>query len=83
MALVRLLRSAGQADLLRPRFEKDSPMYRRLLLRGGSALRSARDAAQIAALQTMLTTAEFAAVGRLRAAACEIRPSARRVADKP
>ena len=82
MALVRLLRSAGQADLIRPRFEMDSPMYRRLLLRGGSAMRSTRDAAQIAALQTMLTTAEFAALGRLPAAACEMRSSVRRVADK-
>ena len=82
LALVRLLRNAARADLLRPRFDKDSPMYRRLLLRGGSALRSARDAAQIAALQTMLTTAQFAALGRLPAAACEIRSPARRVADK-
>lgn len=82
IALVRLLRNTSGADLLRPRFEQDSPMQRRLLLRGGSALRNARDAAQMAALQTMLTTAEFAAFGRLPAAACQIRSTSRRVADK-
>lgn len=80
--LVRLLRRAAGADLLRPRFGDDSPLYRRLLLRGGSALRDARTAAQIAALQAVLTAAEFARFGRLPAAACRRQTPSREVADK-
>jgi hypothetical protein len=80
--LVRLLRNAADADLVRPRFRADSAMHRRLLLRGGSALRAARSAAQVAAMQAMLTTAEFAQYGRLPSAACRLQGPSRQVADE-
>ena len=80
--LVRLLRHPADADLLRPRFGVDSPMYRRLLLRGGSALRVARAATQVAAMQAMLTTSDFAQYGRLPAAACRMKPPSQLVADE-
>ena len=77
--LVRLLRNAADADLVRPRFRADSATHRRLLLRGGSTLRAARSAAQVAALQAMLTTIEFAGIGQLPAAACRMRGPSRKV----
>lgn len=80
--LVQLLANAADADLVRPRFRADTPMHRRLLLRGGSTLRVARSAAQLAAMQTMLTAAEFAQYGRLPAAACRLRAPSRQVADE-
>ena len=80
--LIRLLRRTAHADLVRPRFHSESPVHRRLLLRGGSALREARSAAQIAAMQAMLTAAELARVGRLPAAACRMQPPARQFATK-
>lgn len=80
--LVRLLRNAADADLVRPRFRVDSALHRRLLLRGGSALRAARSAAQLATMQAMLTTAESASYRRLPAAACRLTAPSRRVADK-
>lgn len=80
--LVRVLRRTGDADLIRPRFHRDSPMHRRLLSRGGSAVREARSAAQMAAMQAMLTAAEIAQFGRLPAAACRLQPPLRHVADE-
>lgn len=82
LPLVRLLRNAADADLVRPRFHADSPVHRRLLMRGGSALRAARSGAQVAAMQAMLTTAEFAQYGRLPAAACRLQAPSRQVADE-
>jgi hypothetical protein len=75
--LVRLLRNASDADLVRPRFRVDSATHRRLLLRGGSALRAARSAAQVAAMQAMLTAVEFTPLSQLPAAACRLRSPSR------
>ena len=80
--LVRLLRNAADADLVRPRFRVDSATHRRLLLRGGSALRAARSAAQVAAMHAMLTTAELTQFGRLPAAACRLQGPSREVMDE-
>ena len=80
--LVRLLRSAADADLVRPRFSEDSPMYRRLLLRGGSALRGARRAAQVAAMQAMLTGTDAMQSRGLPAAACRLEAPSRRLRNK-
>ena len=80
--LVRLLRTAADAELARPRFRIDSATHRRLLLRGGSALRAARHAAQVAAMQAMLTTNEFAPFGGLSSAACRLQSPSREVADE-
>ena len=80
--LVRLLRSAADADLVRPRFRVDSPVHRRLLTRGGSALRAARSAAQVAAMQAMLTAVEFTQFGQLPAAACRLQGPSRELADE-
>jgi hypothetical protein len=80
--LVRLLRNAADADLVRPRFRVDSATHRRLMLRGGSALRAARSAAQVAAMQAMLTAVELAQAGQLPAAACRLQGPSREVADE-
>ena len=80
--LVRLLRNAADADLVRPRFRVDSAAHRRLLLRGGSALRAARSAAQVAAMQAMLTAIEFTQSSRLPAAACRLQGPSREVTDE-
>lgn len=80
--LVRLLRNAADADLVRPRFRVDSATHRRLLLRGGSALCAARAAAQVAAMQAMLTAIEFSQFGRLPAAACRLQGPSRELTDK-
>ncbi len=80
--LVRLLRRAADADLVRPRFPAESPIHRGLLLRGGSAMRAARAAAQITAMQAMLTMSGFAQYGRLPAAACRLEGPSRQVADE-
>lgn len=80
--LVRLLRNAADADLVRPRFRVDSATHRRLLLRGGSALHAARFAAQVAAMQAMLTAVEFTQFGQLPAAACQLRGPAREITDE-
>ena len=80
--LVRLLRSAADADLVRPRFPAESPMHRRLLLRAGSTLRAARAAAQITAMQAMLTMTGLARYDRLPAAACRLKGPSRQVADE-
>ena len=80
--LMHVLKNAAEADLVRPRFRTDSPMHRRLLLRGGSALRAARSAAQLAAMQAMLTAAHLAQYGRLPAAACRLHAPSRRIADE-
>ncbi len=79
--LVQLLQNAADADLVRPRFRDDSPVHRRLLLRGGSALRAARSAAQLAAMQAMLTASEIAQYGRMSTAACRLRAPTRQVAE--
>jgi hypothetical protein len=81
MTLVQLQNSVAGELLIGPRFEAGSPQYRRLLQRGGSALREARRFAQIAAMQSLLTQGEIAQYGRLAAAACRMAGPARQVAD--
>ena len=80
--LVRLLRNAADADLVRPRFGDDSLMHRRLLLRGGSALRGPRSAAQVAAMQAMLTRAVATQSRAMQAAACRLEAPSRRLGDE-
>jgi hypothetical protein len=41
-----------------------------------------RSAAHVAAIQAMLTAAEFARYGRLPAAACRLKPPSRHIADR-
>jgi hypothetical protein len=81
VTLVQLLDAAASEMIIEPRFAEGSPQYRRLLQRGGSALREARRAAQIAAMQTLLTEGDIAEYGRQAAAACRMAGPARQVAD--
>lgn len=81
MTLLRLQESVAGELLIRPRFETGSRQYRRLLQRGGSALREARRSAQIAAMQSLLTQGDIAEHGRMAAAACRMTGPAREVAD--
>lgn len=82
MTLMQLLESVAGELLIGPRFEAGSPQYRRLLQRGGSALREARRFAQMAAMQSLLTQGDIAQYGRLAAAACRMAGPVRQVADK-
>ena len=82
MTLMQLQESVVGELLIGPRFDAGSPQYRRLLQRGGSALREARRFAQIAAMQSLLTQGEIAQYGRLAAAACRMAGPARQVADE-
>lgn len=82
MTLMQLLKSVAGELLIGPRFEAGSPQYRRLLQRGGSALREARRFAQMAAMQSLLTQGDIAQYGRLAAAACRMAGPVRQVADK-
>ncbi len=75
VTLCRLLRRTRRIALLDERFEEDSPLFRRLLLIGGSALRDARRAAHMSALQAMLTQVPVPPYQRLPAAACRMRRS--------
>ena len=75
VTVCRLLRRTRRLTLLVERFEENSPMHRRLLLRGGSALRDARRAAHVSALQALLTQAPLPQYQRLPAAACRMRRS--------
>lgn len=82
MTLVQLQAAVAGELFIEPRFAADSPQYRRLLQRGGSALREARRFAQIAAMQSLLTQGDIAQYGRLAAAACRMAGPAREVADE-
>lgn len=82
LTLVRVLDSVGRSRVIATRFDDASSLYRRLLRRGGSALREARVFAQIAALQAMLTSAELVPYRRFPAAACRMPRPAQQVADK-
>jgi len=82
VTLVRLLGRVVRSNLLKPRFARDSPMHKRLFMRGSSAIREKRLFAQIAALQSILTAEESARFGRLPAVACRMPEPPRRVADK-
>ena len=81
MTLLQLQELVAGELLIGPRFDVGSPQYRRLMQRGGSALREARRFAQMAAMQTLLTQGEIAQYGRLAAAACRMAGPAQQVAD--
>jgi hypothetical protein len=81
VTLVHLLEAAAGETIIGPRLTEGSPQYRRLLQRGGSALRETRRAAQIAAMQSLLTEGDVAEYGRQAAAACRMAGPARQVAD--
>ena len=80
--LVRVHECARSCDLAEWRFPVDSPINRRLLLHGSSAVREPRLAAQVAALQSLLTTAPTPHYGRLQAAACRIVGVSRKITDQ-
>ena len=82
MTLMQLQELVAGELLIGPRFDAGSPQYRRLMQRGGSALREARRFAQMAAMQTLLTQGEIAQYGRLAAAACRMAGPAQQVADE-
>ncbi len=73
--------AADRADLLIARFDAADPMMQRLLNGGIRGRRRQRRMFQHLALQTMLTGQAAAPYGRLRAAACGMRPVSRRVAE--
>ena len=80
--LVRVHECARSCDLAGWRFPVGSPINRRLLIHGSSAVREPRIAAQVAALQSLLTTAPTPHYGRLQAAACRVPGVSRRITDQ-
>jgi hypothetical protein len=80
--LVQVTAAAARQELAAARLESDSPVYRRLMLRGGSAVRDAREYAHITMLQALLTGTGVARPGRLPAAACRMPRVAKSVADE-
>jgi len=66
--LIRVLDRASRCNLIKPRFETISTMH--------------RGHAQICALHSMLTKGQAADYGDMKAAACQMPKSVRRVADK-
>lgn len=80
--LVEVTAAAARQRLAEDRLESDSPVYRRLMLPGGGVARDAREFAQIAALQTLLTGTGVARHVRLPAAACRMARVAKCAADK-
>lgn len=82
VTLVAILEPATRCEILAPRYALDSPEFQRLLRRGGNGRRAAREAAQIAALQSLLMRADVADYARLPAAACRMTVPTRKVADK-
>jgi len=82
VTLVRMLDSVTRCQVIEPRFDDASALHKRLLRRGGSALREVRVFAHIGALQAMLTSTELVPYRRLPAAACRMPQPAQQVADK-
>jgi len=82
VTLVRMLDRATRCQIIEPRFGDASSLHKRLLRRGGSALRELRVFAQIGALQAMLTSTELVPRRRLPAAACRMPQPAQQVADE-
>lgn len=80
--LIQATAAAAQQELAAARIQSDSPEYRRLILRGSSAVRDAREFAHITTLQSLLTGTGAARHGRLPAAACRMTRVAKNVADK-
>ena len=79
VTLVHLLEAAAGVAIIESRFAEGSRQYRRLLQLGGSARRETRRAAQIAAMQSLLTEGDIAEYGRQAAAACRMAGPARQV----
>ena len=65
-----LQRTADRGDLIHPRLGHDESFWRRLLGAGLSSEHDVRNAAQLCALQVVLTESHIAARGLLPAAAC-------------
>ena len=68
VTLMRVLESASGRSLIRPRLETTSMMHKGF--------------AQIGAFQSMLTAAQPASAGRMKAAACRMPETVRQLADK-
>lgn len=81
ITLVRVLECA-RFRMIEPRFVENASLWRRLLARGSAPDKDLRVFAQIAALQSMLTSGPAAQYGRLPAAACRMPQTARQVADE-
>jgi hypothetical protein len=79
--LVRVL-ECTRCRMIKPRFEENASLRRRLLARGSAPEKVLREFAQIGALQSMLTSGKAAQYGRLPAAACRMPQTARQVADE-
>lgn len=80
--LLRVHESARSCDLLAWRFPGDSTISERLCADGASASRQSRLAAQLSALQALLTVGPTAHYGRLQAAACRMPEAGRRLSDE-
>ena len=81
--LLRVLqRMAGRGDLLLFRRAEDGDFWNKLLCPGLSSEPAVRKAAQLCALQTILTGDPAAQYRPMRAAACNLPVAALRVADK-
>lgn len=77
-----LQRMAGRSDLLMLRRAEDADFWNKLLGPGLSSEPDVRKAAQLSALQTILTDDSTAQYRPMRAAACSLPLAALRVADK-
>ena len=82
VTIAELLERAAHHSLIGSRFANNSTMYGQLVSRGTSATTSARRFSQIAALQSLLMSGASRDDARLPAAACRMRPPARRIGDK-
>ena len=80
--MVQVLECGARCQIIEPRFDDASALYKRLWHRGGSALQELRVFAQIGALQAMLTSRELVPYRRMPAAACRMPQPAQRVSDK-
>jgi hypothetical protein len=81
--LLRLLqRTINSPDLLQPRLPNKVDFWKKLLGPGLSSEQNVRNAAHMAALQTMLTEDPARQYRPLRAAACDSIAPSRKVADK-
>ena len=76
-------RMAGRPDLLQPRRAADAGFWLKLLGPGLSSEEDVRMAAQLSALQSILTEDSAARYRALPAAACSSAAPTQRVADKP
>jgi hypothetical protein len=82
--LFHLLQNAAvQRDLLIPRFAGQKDIWNKLLGAGVSPEPDVRNAAQLSALQFMLTTGQTSQYQNVRAAACSAPVPVFRIAEKP